>query len=84
MKRGCKFHVALRGATAGQEELYTVDTFNGPADQTMTVQAPSFTVTSIALDPFAECLVYLQSSTPRTVRRRAWVSDRAGPFAPID
>ena len=84
MKRGCKFHVALRGATAGQEELYTVDTFNGAADQTLVVQAPSFTVTQIALDPFAECLVYLQSSTPRTVRRRAWVSDRAGPFAPID
>jgi aminopeptidase N len=83
-KRGCKFHVALRGATAGQEVLVEVNTFTGNADQVINVPAPGFTVTQIALDPLAECLVYLQSSMPRSVRRRAWVSDRAGPFAPID
>jgi aminopeptidase N len=96
-KRGCKFHVALYGATAGQEVLVAVDTFSGATDQVLTVPAPSFTVTTLALDPQHECLVYLQSSTPRVVpsgseasepvsrvRRRAWLSDRAGPFAPID
>jgi aminopeptidase N len=82
-KRGCKFHVALRGGN-GEEVVHEVDTFTGTADQTLTIATPSFTVTSIALDPYAECLVYLSSSTPRVVRRRAWLSDRAGPFAPID
>jgi hypothetical protein len=82
-KRGCKFHVALRGANA-EEVVVEVNTFDGPADQTLSVPTPAFTVTQVALDPYAECLVYLSSSTPRTVRRRAWVSDRAGPFAPMD
>jgi aminopeptidase N len=83
-KRGCKFHVALRGANANEEVMLEVNTFTGNVDQVINVPAPGFTVTQIALDPLAECLVYLQSSMPRSVRRRAWVSDRAGPFAPMD
>jgi aminopeptidase N len=82
-KRGCKFHVALRGANA-EEVVFEVNTFEGPVDQTLNVPTPAFTVATVALDPYAECLVYLSSSTPRTVRRRAWLSDRAGPFAPLD
>ncbi|HEY5920790.1 MAG TPA: M1 family aminopeptidase [Kofleriaceae bacterium] len=82
-KRGCKFHVALRGANM-EEVVHEVDTFTGAVDQTLTIPTPAFTVTTIALDPYAECLVYLMSSTPRTVRRRAWITDRAGPFAPIE
>jgi hypothetical protein len=82
--RGCKFHVALKGANADQVQLVEVNTFTNGVDQTLQVPTPAFAVTSIALDPQAECLVYLSSSTPRTVRRRAWVSDRAGPFAPAD
>jgi aminopeptidase N len=82
--RGCKFHVALKGANADQVQLVEVNTFTGGADQTLQVPTPAFAVTSISLDPQMECLVYLSSSTPRTVRRRAWLSDRAGPFAPIE
>ncbi len=81
-KRGCKFHVALRGGN-GEEVLQEVDTFTGPADQTLTIPTPAFTVTQLVLDPNMECLVFLGSSTPRVIRR-AWLSDRAGPFAPVD
>lgn len=80
--RGCKFHVALRGANAGEEQLVEVNTFTGGADQTLAVPTPEFAVTSITLDPNFECLVYLSSSTPRTVRRHPWLSERAGPIAP--
>lgn len=82
-KRGCKFHVALNGATAGQQQLVPVDTFNGAVDQTLSVPTPPFTVTSITLDPRSECLVYLSSSTPR-LAQHPWISDRAGPFAPVE
>lgn len=86
-KRGCKFKVALHGANVGEVQIVTIDTFTGAADQTLTVPTPAFTVTSVALDPDAECLVYLSSSTPRTaiprtVRRHPWLSERAGPIAP--
>jgi aminopeptidase N len=88
-KRGCKFKIALRGANATDVQLVNVDTFNGAVDQTISVPTPSFTVTSIDLDPDAECLVYLMSSTPRSsstvfrsVSAHPWLSDRAGPFAP--
>jgi aminopeptidase N len=65
MPRGCKFHVALKGANATDVQLVEVDTRTA-VDQTLTVPTPSFTVTSLVLDPLAECLVYLQSSSPRT------------------
>ncbi|HEY5949670.1 MAG TPA: hypothetical protein VIV40_29450 [Kofleriaceae bacterium] len=81
--RGCKFHVALKGANADQVQLVEVNTFTGGADQTLQVPTPAFTVTSIALDPAAECLVYLSSSIPR-VMRPAWLSERAGLFAPMN
>jgi aminopeptidase N len=81
-KRGCKFHVALRGAGPTDEQLVEVNTFTGNADQTLQVPTPAFTVTSIALDPKMECLVYLASSSPRTVRRHPWLSERAGQMAP--
>jgi aminopeptidase N len=80
-KRGCKFDVALRGGN-GEEVLQEVDTFTGPADQTLTIPTPAFTVTQLVLDPNMKCLVFLASSTPRVIRR-AWLSDRAGPFAPV-
>ena len=80
--RGCKFHVALQGANVGEREEIEVDTFTGGADQTLTVPTPAFTVTTIVLDPLAECLVYLASSTPRTLPRKAWVSDRAQGLVP--
>lgn len=81
-KRGCKFHVALRGASPDEQQLVEVDTFTGEVDQTLDVPTPAFTVTSIALDPRAECLVYLASSTPRTVGRHPWLSERTWPIAP--
>ena len=77
MARGCKFHVAIRGATAGEIALVAVDTFTNGADQTLQVATPTFAVTSLALDPGAECLVYLASSSPRLVNHKPWVSDRA-------
>jgi aminopeptidase N len=81
--RGCKFHVALQGANADQVQLVEVNTFAGGVDQTLAVPTPAFTVTSIALDPLAECLVYLASSVPRTVHH-PWISERAGQLASRD
>jgi aminopeptidase N len=90
-KRGCKFKVALHGAGASEVQLVSIDTFTGTADQTLGVPTPSFTVTAISLDPDAECLVYLVSSTPRssssssalhTVSGHPWLSERARPIAP--
>jgi aminopeptidase N len=78
--RGCRFHVALQGANPGEEQLVAIDTWSGGADQTLTVPTPSFTVTRLVLDPRAECLVYLMSSTPRTIptpRKHPWVTERA-------
>lgn len=82
--RGCKFHVALRGANAGEQQLVEVDT-RTQVDQTITVTAPTFTVTSLQLDPQNECLVYLASSSPRSltpshfdvVRPTPWLARRA-------
>jgi aminopeptidase N len=63
--RGCKFHVALRGAQATDEVLVAVNTFTDGVDQTLQVPTPSFTVTKVVLDPGAECLVYAMSVSPR-------------------
>ena len=57
-ERRCKFHVALDGANAGEQQLVAVDTYNGGVDQTLSVPTPAFAVTSVVLDPLAECLVF--------------------------
>ena len=75
--RGCRFHVMLRGATMDESQVQLVDTFANGEDQTIPITTPAFAVTSILLDPFAECLVYLASSTPRIVRHHPWLSERA-------
>jgi aminopeptidase N len=74
--RGCKFHVALRGANTTDNQLVEVNTFTGGEDQTLNVPTPSFTVTSIVLDPLSECLVYAMTTSPRTLpaRRNPWLS----------
>lgn len=75
--RGCKFHVALKGANAPDVQLVEVDTTVN-VDQTIPV-TPAFTVTSLDLDPMAECLVFKQSSSPRTLpseRHHPWVTYR--------
>lgn len=78
MPRGCKFHVALKGANATDVQLVEVDTRTN-VDQTISV-TPAFTVTALDLDPLAECLVFKQSSSPRTQgpadRRHPWVTLR--------
>jgi aminopeptidase N len=56
--RTCKFHVGLEGANAGEEQLVEVDTYRNGVDQTISVPTPAFTVSSVSLDPLAECLVY--------------------------
>jgi hypothetical protein len=38
------------------------------------VPAPAFTVTTMELDPLNECLVFLDSQTPRPVPRNPWVA----------
>jgi aminopeptidase N len=78
--RGCKFHVALRGAGTDELQLVSVDTFTGGVDQSLTVTTPEFEVTSLVLDPDGECLVYRSGGTPRTVTpfTHPWVSERAG------
>ena len=83
--RGCKFHVALKGANPTDVQLVEVDTFRNGVDQTLQVPTPAFTVTSLELDPLHECLVFLASSSPRTivirlrigVRITPWLSGRA-------
>ena len=73
--RGCKFHVALEGATAGQEQLVEVNTFTGGENQTITVPAPAFAVTKLVLDPSNECLVFSTTATiTREQRYNPWVS----------
>ncbi|MBV8757877.1 MAG: hypothetical protein JO257_11390 [Deltaproteobacteria bacterium] len=54
----CKFHVGLDGDQPGQQTLVAVDTFRDGLDQTIPVTAPAYPVTSVVLDPLAECLVY--------------------------
>lgn len=76
LPRGCKFKVALRGASTGEVQLVPVDTFTGGADQTLQVPTPAFTVTGLTLDPDNECLVYLGSSSPRATRRHPWRSEQ--------
>ena len=72
--KGCKFHVELDGAS-GQTQLVAVDTFANGVDQTLTVPTPAFTVTAQRLDPQNECLVFLDSSTPRRAPPRAWIAE---------
>ena len=56
--RRCKFHVALQGANASEQQLVEVDTFRNGMDQTVTVPTPAFAVASTVLDPLRECLVF--------------------------
>jgi aminopeptidase N len=62
--QGCKFHVELDGANAGESLLVAVDTYANGSEQTIPVTAPAFTVTQISLDPLAECLIYPNTLTP--------------------
>ena len=72
--RACAFHVALHGATPDEVATVAVDTFHGGPDQTLSVETPAFTVTSIEMDPQKECMAFLDSSTPRTAPVTPWVS----------
>ena len=72
---GCKFHVELDGASAGQTALVEVDTFHTPGDQVLQVPTPAFTVTGLQIDPLHECLVYLDSAMTREAPLLPWVSD---------
>jgi len=62
--RGCKFHVELDGANAGEAVQIAVDTYTNGSEQTLQVPTPAFTVTAISLDPLAECLIYPNVLTP--------------------
>ncbi len=74
---GCKFHVALHdGPTVTQTQLVEVDTFTNGVTQQLDVPTPAFTVASLELDPLHECLVYLDSESPREGPRNPWVADR--------
>jgi aminopeptidase N len=71
----CKFHIGLDGDTAGQQTLVAVDTFHDGLDQTLQVATPPYTVTTIVLDPLAECLVYSAAFTaPR--RFNPWAAQQ--------
>jgi aminopeptidase N len=77
-KGGCKFHVELDGANAGETQLVAVDTFHTSGDQTLTVPTPAFTVATTTLDPLNECLVYQDTSTVAPAHvRKPWLSERA-------
>jgi aminopeptidase N len=72
--RACKFHVALNGANADETTSLPID-FHDGADVNVDLPTPAFTVTSIQLDPATECMVFLDSSMPRT-RVNPWLSAR--------
>jgi aminopeptidase N len=72
--RGCKFHVALHGATPDEVALVAIDTMANGADQTVQLPTPAFTVASLELDPQNECLVYLDSSSPLAAPVEPWVA----------
>jgi aminopeptidase N len=75
---GCRFHVALTDG-ASQSVMVAVDTHaNGPA-QTLSLPTPAFTVTYVDVDPLHECLVFKDSSTPRTAPRNPWVATQDSP-----
>lgn len=78
--RGCKFHVALRGATPSDEVLVEVNTFSGGVDQTLQIPTPAFTVTDVVLDPGAECLVYAMTTIPRATDANARAPRVTSPF----
>ena len=74
--RRCKFHVALKGAAAGEAVLVAVDTFRDGLDQTLTFPTPTFAVTATELDPQHECLVFA-GTLARSRAWHPWLSDRA-------
>ncbi len=76
-KGGCKFHVELDGANAGEAQLVEVDTFHTSGDQTLTVPTPSFAVATIALDPQHECLVFPDATAAFVAPGKPWLSPRA-------
>ena len=77
-KGGCKFHVALSNDDGSQTQLVEVDTFHTSGDQTLTVAAPTFTVTKTVIDPLHECLVFEGTSAIAPApRARPWLSPRA-------
>ena len=76
-KGGCKFHVALDGANAGETQLVAVDTFHTPGDQTLTVPTPAFAVATVVLDPLRECLVYQDGMFAPPAPGKPWLSERA-------
>jgi aminopeptidase N len=78
--RGCKFHVGFYGADASDYFEIAVDTYNNGSTQTLPVPAPAFTVTTTALDPDNECLVFpATTSAVKGVRRNPWVAPRMPP-----
>ena len=81
--RGCKFHVALHGATPDEVALVAIDTMAGGADQTVSVPTPAFTVASLELDPQNECLVYLDSSSPLAAPAEPWVAPNLSAISPM-
>jgi aminopeptidase N len=62
--RGCKFHVELDGANAGESAMVAVDTYTNGSEQTLQLPTPAFTVTSLSLDPLNECLIYPNTLSP--------------------
>jgi aminopeptidase N len=75
----CVFEVALRDAAGSQEMRVTVDTVHGGTDQSFPIANPGFTVSTVALDPDATCLVF--PATAALVARHApgWTPWRSHP-----
>jgi aminopeptidase N len=81
LERTCKFHVALRGANAGESVELVVDTFHDGTDQTLSITTPAFAITETVIDPHHECLVFASGSTfaPKASDEHPW---RSGHLAP--
>jgi aminopeptidase N len=75
----CVFDVALRDAAGAQEKRVTVDTVHGGASQSFTIADPGFTVSTVALDPDAACLVFPATAAVTAPHAPGWTPWRSAP-----
>jgi aminopeptidase N len=73
----CVFEVALRDAAGSQEMRVTVDTVHGGPTQSFPIADPGFTVSTVALDPDAMCLVFPATAAIAAPHAPGWTPWRS-------
>jgi len=70
---GCAFAVQLRGAGADEHVDVWFDLgVDGAASATETIAAPTFAITSTALDPYGDCLAFPAAAATAARHPRGW------------